>query len=108
VERPTSQGAVTAEGYVYNSDVYKSLSPIAFSNGEICTMRQLAKWTGFNENYVSRILGLVYFLQTSPRPSFAAITTPPLTVAHLTATLELDWGVRNYLGWGGSTHGSAA
>jgi site-specific DNA recombinase len=59
--------------------------------GEVFSMRGLAKRTGFNENYVSRILDLAVLSPEITEAIFRGDHAPSLTVAQLTATLELDW-----------------
>jgi hypothetical protein len=53
-------------------------------------MRGLAKRTGFNENYVSRILDLAVLSPENTEAIFRGDHDPSLTVAQLTATLEVD------------------
>jgi DNA invertase Pin-like site-specific DNA recombinase len=60
-------------------------------NGEICRMRELAKRAGLNRHYTSRIFPLV---NLSPQLTEAVLKgdhPPTLTVAQLTADVEMDW-----------------
>jgi site-specific DNA recombinase len=59
--------------------------------GEVYSMRGLAKRTGFNENYVSRILDLAVLSPDITEAIFRGDHDPSLTVAQLVATLEIDW-----------------
>jgi hypothetical protein len=59
--------------------------------GEVRTMRELAKRTGFNENYVSRILDLAVLSPDITEAIFRGDHDSSLTVAQLTANIALDW-----------------
>ena len=61
------------------------------TKGEVFSMRGLARRTGFNENYVSRILDLAVLSPEITEAIFRGDHDPSLTVAQLTATLEIDW-----------------
>jgi hypothetical protein len=78
------------------------------TKGEVFSMRGLAKRTGFNENYVSRILDLAVLSPDITEAIFRGNHAPSLTVAHLTATLEIDWGRQRLLRIGESTQESVA
>jgi site-specific DNA recombinase len=62
------------------------------TKGEVFSMRGLARRTGFNENYVSRILDLAVLSPEITEAIFRGDHDPSLTVAQLTANLEVDWG----------------
>lgn len=57
------------------------------TKGEICTMRKLAKRTGFNENQVSRILDLAVLSQEITGTIYRGDHDPSLAVVQLTANL---------------------
>lgn len=78
------------------------------TRGEILTMRELAKRTGFNENYVSRILDLAVLSPDMTDAIFRGDHDPSLTVARLTATLEIDWTLQKLPQIGASCQGNPA
>jgi site-specific DNA recombinase len=59
--------------------------------GEIRTMRELATRTGFNENYVSRILDLAVLSPQITEALLKGHHRPTLTVLQLTTNVEMDW-----------------
>jgi hypothetical protein len=59
--------------------------------GEVPTRRELGKRTGFNENYVSRILDLAVLSLEITDATFRGDHEASLTVAQLIANLEIDW-----------------
>lgn len=59
--------------------------------GEVFSMRGLAQRTGFNENYVSRILDLAVLSPDITEAILRGDHDPSLTVAQLTSALEIDW-----------------
>ena len=61
------------------------------AKGEVFSMRGLAKRTGFNENYVSRILDLAVLSPEITEAIFRGDHDPSLTLMQLTTTLEVDW-----------------
>jgi DNA invertase Pin-like site-specific DNA recombinase len=76
--------------------------------GEVFSMRGLAKRTGFNENHVSRILDLAVLSPEITAAIFRGDHDPSLTVAQLTATLEIDWTRQRLPQVGETGQGSAA
>jgi DNA invertase Pin-like site-specific DNA recombinase len=77
------------------------------TKGEVFSMRGLAKRTGFNENYVSRILDLAVLSPEITEAILRGDHDPSLTVAQLTATLEVDWTRQRLPRIGDSRSGSA-
>jgi hypothetical protein len=61
------------------------------AKGEICTMRQLAKRAGLHWKYVSRLLDLAMLSPEMTEALYRGDHDPSLTVAQLTANLEVDW-----------------
>lgn len=76
-------------------------------NGEVFTMRQLAKRTGLHRKYVSCLLDLAVLSPDITEAILRGDHDPSLTVAHLTATLEVDWERQRLPRLGDSSSGSA-
>jgi len=76
--------------------------------GEVFSMRGLAKRTGFNENYVSRIVDLAVLSPEITEAIFRGDHDPSLTVAQLTTTLEIDWSKQRLPQIGDSRQETAA
>jgi len=73
--------------------------------GEVFSMRSLARRTGFNENYVSRILDLAVLSPEITEAILRGDHDPALTVAQLTANLEIDWSRQKLPQLGDTRHG---